>query len=307
MRHDANTEAITGIEIDYDAEKMSFDSAVSLLHKARLKFLIYTSPSHTDAAPRWRVLLPTSQELTATDTNQIRQLRIKSVARVNGLLGGVISGESFTLSQSFFYGRIGKNSKPPRCEYYNGDFIDLRPDLDAGALGKQRMKAKSKKTNAFEDYLARLGDGPGGDGFGGVLRSATAAYARMHGKNFDRDALKARLRAAIKNAPQPTTQERQEKVAKYLADEWLDSVIETAIYKFADAIDEDIAKLNEDYALVIVGNGAAVMKPNGVNGIELLHVGAFKTCQPALTLSIVVLSGNRRWTSVRRTMRFDLD
>jgi hypothetical protein len=203
LRADNNVDAICGVEGDYDKGKLSIDAAVAALRKARLQFLIYASPRYTEAAPRWRVLLCTSQALTAASTKELRALRSKMLARANGVLGGVLGGESFTLSQCYYYGRVGEGTQPPRCEYYDGDPIDLRPDLDAGAQGKQRTKpkAKTKTGDAFERHLAEMGDGGDLRGFNAPLCEATAAYAAMRGKDFDRDALKARLRDAINNAP----------------------------------------------------------------------------------------------------------
>ncbi|WP_431266888.1 hypothetical protein [Dankookia sp. P2] len=63
LRHDANVLAISGVEGDYDGEKVSFDHAVEILSKAGILALVYTSPSHTEDTPRWRILCPTSGEL----------------------------------------------------------------------------------------------------------------------------------------------------------------------------------------------------------------------------------------------------
>src|SRR4029453_8122508 len=63
LRHDANVTAVTGIEADYDGERVKFDIAAAILKKARLQGLIYTSPSNTPKKPRWRVLCPTSCDL----------------------------------------------------------------------------------------------------------------------------------------------------------------------------------------------------------------------------------------------------
>ena len=126
LRHDANMHTISGIEIDYDGQLMSFDEAEGRLASAGLATLLYTTSSHTEAAPRWRALLPSSTELPPGE-------RRKLVARVNGVLGGVISSESFTLSQAFFYGAVA-GQPAPHVELIEGDYIDLRDDLDANAI-----------------------------------------------------------------------------------------------------------------------------------------------------------------------------
>ena len=58
FRHDDNLLAITGIEADYDGEKVSFDDAVETLTKAGIRAIAYTSPSHRAGKPRWRVFCP---------------------------------------------------------------------------------------------------------------------------------------------------------------------------------------------------------------------------------------------------------
>ena len=136
LRNDDNVIAITEVELDYDDEKISFEETVEIITKAHLKALVYTSPRHTAAAPRWRILAPTSIDLPPAE-------RVKLIKRVNGLFNGVMAGESFTLSQSFYYGRIGKNPDH-RAVVIDGDFIDCRADLDEGAIDKPPSKSKQK-------------------------------------------------------------------------------------------------------------------------------------------------------------------
>jgi hypothetical protein len=129
LRHNANVIAINGVEGDYDGEQIALATAIARLKAARIRCLVYTSATHTPDAPRWRVLAPTSHALAPAE-------RSKLVARLNGVLGGILANESFTLSQSFYYGKLNGNGQH-RCDYYVGDFIDERPDLDSGAAYKQ--------------------------------------------------------------------------------------------------------------------------------------------------------------------------
>jgi hypothetical protein len=136
LRHNDNIIAINGVEGDYDGEQVALASAVKRLKAAHIRCLVYTSPRHTSAAPRWRVLAPTSCALAPEE-------RSKLMARLNGVLGGILSNESFTLSQSYYYGKLIGNGQH-RCDYYGGDFIDERPDLDGGAAYK---KTRSRVAN----------------------------------------------------------------------------------------------------------------------------------------------------------------
>jgi hypothetical protein len=143
LRHDVNVESITGIEVDYDDEAVPFDQAINVLRQSRLNGLGYTSPSNTADTPRWRLILPTSRPLLPED-------RYKLVARVNGILGDILATESFTLSQTFYFGHV--NGKSNFCvEVIDGDFIDLRLDLDATAKGKTTGDRKARSRTGDDD------------------------------------------------------------------------------------------------------------------------------------------------------------
>jgi predicted P-loop ATPase len=133
LRHNANVLAITGIEADYDGEIVPMEEAVEKLEKAGIKAMVYTSPSHTDGTPRWRVLCPTSTELPP-------ERRAHLVGRLNGLLGGILSGESFTLSQSYYLGSVNSNPSH-RAELVDGQPIDLCDELDETWIGKPASKS----------------------------------------------------------------------------------------------------------------------------------------------------------------------
>lgn len=128
LRHDANVLSIHGIEGDYDGESITLERARQVLEQAGVAAILYTSPSHTPQAPRWRVLCPTSVAMPPSE-------RARLLARINGLFVGALSRESWTLSQSYYYGAVG--SAPHHTVIaVEGRAIDLADDLDAGAVGK---------------------------------------------------------------------------------------------------------------------------------------------------------------------------
>src|SRR6266540_1118528 len=53
LRYDDNVLSISGIELDYDAKRMTFDEGVAVAKRARLRALLYTSANYSDAAPKW--------------------------------------------------------------------------------------------------------------------------------------------------------------------------------------------------------------------------------------------------------------
>ena len=72
LRTNANVVQITGIEIEHDAGEISFDTAIAAMRKARVRSLLYTSPSYVPATKeRWRILVPLSQNLSARDAGEV--------------------------------------------------------------------------------------------------------------------------------------------------------------------------------------------------------------------------------------------
>jgi hypothetical protein len=128
LRHNDNVLSINGIEADYDGEQITLDRARTILQGAGIAAILYTSPSHTPSNPRWRILCPTSEPLAPADRHGL-------VARVNGLFVGALAGESFTLSQSYYYGRVDGNEHH-EVVVVEGKAIDLATELDASAVGK---------------------------------------------------------------------------------------------------------------------------------------------------------------------------
>lgn len=132
LRSNENIEELFGVEGDYDAGEMSLEEAAARLRSARVKCALYASPSWTQERPKWRLLAPLSVPVAGEGALAARTLFL---SRINGVLGGVLAGESFTASQAFYFGYVqGGHSHPfVRVE---GDYVDLRNDLNGGAIGK---------------------------------------------------------------------------------------------------------------------------------------------------------------------------
>jgi hypothetical protein len=128
LRHDGNMLAISGIEADYDAEQISPDDAAAMLEQAGIAAMVYTSPSHSEDSPRWRVLCPVSVELPPTRRQHL-------LGRLNGLFRGALAGESFTLSQSYYFGSV-KHNPSHRAILIDGTPIDQHDELDEIWIGR---------------------------------------------------------------------------------------------------------------------------------------------------------------------------
>jgi hypothetical protein len=223
LRHDKNVRWISGVEADYDGEKMSFNEAADLLDQAALMSIIYTSPRHTEDTPRWRVLCPFS-------LGQQPDQRGKYLSRLNGLFNGIFSHESWTLSQSFYFGSVAKNPSH-RVEEIYGHTLDQLDDFDAGAIGKTiGSRAPGNVGNeAGEDAI--------GDAelirrivTGEVLHPALCAMAaRLVGRGMRADTVGEQLRGLMLATPEAARDERWHHRYGQI---W--SLVSSAVAKFDD-------------------------------------------------------------------------
>jgi hypothetical protein len=214
LRNDANVDWVTGCEADYDGEQISVDQAKDIIAKAGVEALIYTSPSHLPDKPRWRIVCRFSER-------QQPERRAQMVARLNGLFSGTLADESFTLSQSYYYGHVVDTDGNPvayiengkgvevipteyRVELIEGTPLDLCDELDRGA------RVKSTKTKH---------DGGSGKGFdcpldltevvrriatGEVLHNSVTAIAGYFAyRKINREAALAFIDAAFEAADIP--------------------------------------------------------------------------------------------------------
>lgn len=153
-RSSANVQTYEAAHGDYDGEAVSIEEARRLLEAAGIPCILYTSPRHTAAAPRWRVVAPFSRPRPAEE-------HARMLARLNGVLGGILGPESFDLGRAYYYGCC--NGVEPEWREVDGDgrALDLRADLDSGAVGKgdesphERPAAKKEKVDRHP-YLAGI-------------------------------------------------------------------------------------------------------------------------------------------------------
>jgi hypothetical protein len=179
LRHDRNVIAITGIEADYDGESIGFDVAIEAVEKAGLLAIVYTSPSYTPERPRWRILAPTSCEYPPAD-------RARLLGRLNGLYRGIFARESWTLSQAYYFGRIGA-AVAHHVELVDGHPIDRLDELDRISLGPAAGN-ESRSRSEIGDRVDGRDDAElvrrivTGDGYHPEL---TALAARYIGRGMD--------------------------------------------------------------------------------------------------------------------------
>jgi hypothetical protein len=155
LRYDDGVVEITGIEGDKDDAPLGFEEAGDKLEAAGLPALLYTSASHTEEKPRFRVICPTSRPLPPSARTGLMQ-------RLNGVLDGALSPESFTLSQAFYFGSVKGTSAPHICIINGGRYIDQHNDLDASAIGKGQTAEKDDyySDSKWATFAAKLSKKP---------------------------------------------------------------------------------------------------------------------------------------------------
>ena len=113
VEHDAGSYAL-------NPRAMSYDEAMQRLRTWGIKALIYTSPSHSPEAPRWRIVCGLNDEILPSQ-------HVTFVAALNGVLDGVLASESADIKRAWFYGRCGE------AEEYRSEEVEGQP-LDVAVL-----------------------------------------------------------------------------------------------------------------------------------------------------------------------------
>jgi hypothetical protein len=231
LKHDGNVKAITGIEGDYDAEKMTIPQARAMLQAKGIRAVFYTSwsdgyvnPPKSNGGPRWRVLTPLSEPHSPG-------ARVALVARLNGALGGILAGESFTLSQGFFFGK--RPGADFQCvatfdDMNAGECIDTMDELDDTAIGKGGTTAGDKPgagqrqhvdENIFAEAVARRGRLlVGGDGRRELLKTFIASRSARGVRRDDIGVLVAGIAAKYFDPDDPLDTDNIDRLIDDFAD-----------------------------------------------------------------------------------------
>lgn len=147
LRHDDNVLTVSGIVTDYDAGAVSLKDAADRLRQWGVSALLYTSPSYKPDAPRWRVVCPLEEPLEGS-TAELRAQHAHWVERLNGMLGGLLAGESWTLSQHYYFGATVAG-QPVQTILLDGQCIDQLDELPE-PIGKA---GKTDRVNATGNPL----------------------------------------------------------------------------------------------------------------------------------------------------------
>ncbi|HEY9039722.1 MAG TPA: AAA family ATPase [Roseovarius sp.] len=147
LRHDANMLSVSGVEGDYDAGAVTPQDAAERLRQAGIAALIYTTPSHTPEAPRWRVLAPLTREVAPAEREAL-------CARLNGALGGILAIESFTPSQSFYFGSV--TARPVESILVEGQPLDRATGVPSIGPAPKPVKSSTDLSDLFREPADRV-------------------------------------------------------------------------------------------------------------------------------------------------------
>jgi hypothetical protein len=175
LRNNANMRSITGVEGDYDAGRLTPEDACTNLGMAGVSALVYTTPSYSPEAPRWRVLAPLSADRPKDE-------RTGLLGRINGVLGGVLAPESFVPAQSYYWGRVA-GGRYLALEA-RGTYVDTLAGLDAGAAYPPGRDVVTGASTVTDSELRRVVvEGVPGE----VYQALVKLSARLVGRGMDAD------------------------------------------------------------------------------------------------------------------------
>lgn len=192
LRHNVNMLAISGVEGDYDDGDVTPSEAAERLRGAGVAAWIYTSPSHTVERPRWRVLAPLSREMPVSARREL-------CGRLNAALGGILTTESFTDSQSYYFGRLTDSddfesmvvegepldaltlppSYPAGVSDHTAEYDEL--ELMAKQFAAERSFAEDLESGRLEKALAAIAENPSDDGYRGDWATVVQALCHASG------------------------------------------------------------------------------------------------------------------------------
>lgn len=147
LRSDDNAVSMYWAIGDVDTHDIAVVDAQAMLNYAGIKAIIYTSASHTKEHPRWRIMAPLSADYPPSAYREF-------VGRVNAALGGILARESFTLSQSYYFGRV--TGAAYECVVSEGQCVDLvqiEPQYPAPVATKPFQVASSAVSDEVIEEL----------------------------------------------------------------------------------------------------------------------------------------------------------
>ncbi len=156
LRHDSNILEVYGLEGDYDAEKVSMQQAADMLDKKGIMAILYTSPTATKEKPRYRILTPFSKAREPDERYHYEGL-------LNAALGGILARESFTLSQTYYFGKANNYYETIRVDgepidFKEGQWDAIYPNFLNGktAYSNGKIADLTPRTDRISEAIRRI-------------------------------------------------------------------------------------------------------------------------------------------------------
>lgn len=135
-RSDESIDEVFGIEGDYDAGEISMGDASQKAARMGIRLAFYSTSRSTADRPRWRVLAPLSNGVQPEE-------RQYWAGMLNYVLGGILAPESFTLSQSYYYGKVEGShydclfTEGENIDQFDGQFDPIYPKVEKPSEARQ--------------------------------------------------------------------------------------------------------------------------------------------------------------------------
>ena len=88
---------------DHDAGTQTPVEVINKLNELNVRGMVYTTASHTEKSPRWRVVVPVSEPFE--HKQEVFELL---VGTLNSIVGGALANESYSPLQAWYYGPVSQ-------------------------------------------------------------------------------------------------------------------------------------------------------------------------------------------------------
>ena len=217
LRHDSNVLEVHGLEGDYDGEEISIEEGASRLKRHGITAALYTSPSHSTEKPRWRVLAPFSSCKEPEERHYL-------MGMLNAALGGILASESFTLSQSYYFGKSSNeyaaiNIEGEPIDFKDGQWDPIFPSAKTSKALSVTPGSKAPMAERIEDAIKQIYSNEA------YYQPALSLTAMYFNSGMSRDAAKATVKSILEAHPNPNADIDQyiKHVDSFLADGFADS------------------------------------------------------------------------------------
>lgn len=265
LRNDKNLDAITGIELDYDAGIVSFDEAVVTARKNRLECLLYTTPSHTPDKPKWRLVVECENEVAPSE-------RLGMCNAINDLYGGIFSPESRVASQSYYFGCVeGREDFLDIVVVHGRRYADHFTENPFAMIAKFQVSTASEAIERLKHMRYKSGDETG------VHNTQLSVIASLLNAGWELAKVTETVLEGTRQAvgSRPWNWEKEERSIRKMGEDWLDKADNVV------GMPERERKIKKGISHIVIAS--EVLKVMWSRGEDILRVdGMWWSCNDGL-------------------------